>query len=110
MEKITENIIYEVMNNNDLYYDEYYDEIKRLYEFNNYETDMLVVEASDYKVTIDNEHKFFGLISSLTNKTTDYTMINLLGLEFKVKKSSKITISVEAKFNSEDEIELEYVE
>lgn len=107
---VTENIIKEVMNNEELYEDEYYNEIKRLYELNNYETDSLVVEANEYSLRIDNEHSYFGIISSLTNRQGEDTVINILGLDFNVKKSSKVIISVEAKYNYEGELEINYLE
>jgi len=107
---ITENIIKEVMTNDELYLDEYYDEIKRLYELNNYETDSLVVDANEYSLRIDNEHSYFGIISSLTNRHGEETIINIFGTNFRVKKSSKVIINVEAKYNYEDELEINYIE
>ncbi len=108
--KVTEDIITEVMNNDKLDYEEYYDEIKRLYEFNNYETDMLVVNANNYNINVDNEHRYFGIISSLTNKEGEDTQVKILGVEFNVKKGSKTIVRVEAKRNSNDEIEFNYIE
>ena len=108
--KITENIIKEVMNNDELSEDEYYDEIKRLYELNNYETDSLVVNANSYSLRLDNEHAYFGIISSITNRRGEDTVINILGIEFKVKKSSKVIISAEARYNYEDELEINFLE
>lgn len=108
--RVTENIIREVMENKDLDYEEYFDEIKRLYKINNYDTDMLVVSADEYKVTVDNEHKYFGIISSITNKSGEDTKVNILGVEFNVKKGSKISISVEAKYDYNNELVFEYVD
>lgn len=106
---VTESIITQVMSDDDFEYEEYYDEIKRLYEYYNYETDMLVVSADEYKVTVDNEHSYFGLFSSLTNRNGEDTKISILGVEFNVKKGSKISISVEASYNYDDELVFEYV-
>lgn len=107
---ITEEIIREVMSNDELYEDEYYDEIKRLYEFNNYDTDDLVVDADGYSVRVDNEYNYFGIISSLTNKRGEDTDVNIFGIKFRVKKSSKVIVSVEAKYNYDDEIEINFIE
>lgn len=107
---VTEDIISEVMNNDKLDHEEYYNEIKRLYELNNYETDMLVVDANSYSVNIDNEHRYFGLFSSLTNRSGEDTIVKILGIEFNAKKSSKIRINIEARRNSYDEIEFNYIE
>ena len=108
--KTTENIIREVMTNDKLVEEEYYDEIKRLYELNNYETDNLVVDANSYLVKVDNEHSYFGIISSLTNKSGENGKIKILGIEFNVKKSSKIFVRVEARYNYEDELEIKFLE
>lgn len=108
--RVTENIIREVMENEDLDYEEYYDEIKRLYKINNYDTDMLAVSADEYKVTVDNEHKYFGIISSITNRSGEDAKVNILGVEFNVKKGSKISISVEAKYDYNNELVFEYVD
>lgn len=108
--KITENIINDVMTNDEIYEDEYYSEIKRLYELNNYETDGLIVNYDGYSLRIDNEHSYFGIISSLTNKNGEDDIINILGIEFKVKKSSKVIISLEARYNYDNELEINYLE
>lgn len=107
---ITENIIKDVISKDEIYEDEYYSEIKRLYELNNYETDSLVVNYDGYSLRIDNEHSYFGIISSLTNRNGEDDIINILGIEFKVKKSSKVILSVEARYNYDDELEINYLE
>ena len=107
---ITENIIKDVMSNEELYEDDYHNEIKRLYELNNYKTDNLVVNYDGYSLRIDNEHSYFGIISSLTNRSAEDDIINILDIEFKVKKSSKVIISVEARYNYENELEINYLE
>jgi len=107
---ITENIIKDVMTNDELYEEDYYNEIKRLYKLNNYNTDSLVVDANEYNLRLDNEHSYFGIISSLTNRQGEDDIINILGIDFKVKKSSKVIISIEARYNYEDELEINYLE
>ena len=94
---ITESIITETMNRNDLYYDDYYDNIKRSYERNNYDTDMLLVEANDYELYVENEHNYFGLFTSLKNYTYKQGEIKIFGVTFKVKRNSKLFIKVTAK-------------
>ena len=108
--EITEKIITQVMEDDDFEYEEYYDEIKRLYEYYKYEKKMLVVDANETKVTVDNEHNYFGLFSSLTNRSGEDTIISILGVEFKAKKGSKISLSVEASYDSDDKIVFEYME
>ena len=107
---VTESIIKNVMENENLDYEEYYDEIKRLYELRNYETNMLTVNANEYEVIVSNEHIYFGLISSLTNPNGEDAKINILGVEFFVKKGSKTSINVEASYDYNDELVFEYVE
>ena len=108
--KVTENIIREVMQSDILNYVEYKDEIKRLYELKGYETDMLTVTANEYNVTVDNEHHYFGLISSITNPNGEDTKINILGIDFNVKKGSKTSISIEARYDNYNELIFEYME
>ena len=110
--EVTERIIKEVMNEEDINYDEYYNEIKKRYDRRGYKTDRLVVEADSFKVYVENEHVYFGLLTSFSNKGEDIE-IRLLGIEyltFKLKKNSKTVIKVEAKYNYEDELQFEYVE
>ena len=107
---ITKKIIKDVMTNDELYEDEYFDEIKRLYELNNYETDSLVVDANEYSLSLDNEHSYFGIISSLTNKHGADTNINILGIDFRAKKSSKVVIRSEARYNNDGDLEITFLE
>ena len=105
---ITESIIKEVYNS-DVDYDEYYNEIKRLYEYNGYETDMLVVDADDYMVYIENEHSYIGIFSSIFG-TGKEELVKLFGLiDFKLKKGSKTIIKLETTFD-DDNLRFEYVE
>ena len=65
----------------------------------------LVVEVNDDSVKVDNSHYYFGIITSLTNESGEYKSVDVLGIEFKLKKGSKAIISAEGKYNSDDEIE-----
>ena len=104
----TEKIITDTMNNSDIYYDEYFDEIKKAYERNNYETDLLVVDANDYEVYVENEHNYFGLFTSLKNHASKQGEIKIFGVVFKAKKNSKSFVKVTAKYNSDGNIEFFY--
>lgn len=107
---ITENVIKNVIDNEGSNYDNYYKEIKRVYEYNGYETDMLVVDASQYQIYVENEHEYFGIFSSLFGSGKEET-IKLFGLiDFKAKKSSKVSLKVEATFDENDELQFEYVD
>ena len=106
---MTENIIKEVVNNDDLYYEEYYEEIKRLYELNNYETDRLIVEADDYSILVENEHAYYGVFSSIFGNGEE-EIVKLFGIiDFKAKKGSKTIVKVEATYSEDNEIEFEYI-
>jgi len=107
---VTEDIIKAVMTDDEISIDDYDEQIKRLYELNKYKTDSLVVDANDYSVKVSNEHSYFGIISSITNRQGEDDIINILGLDFKVKRCSKVIISLEARYNYEDELEINYLE
>ena len=126
----TMNIVKDAMDS-DISYDEYYDFIKRQYELKKYDTDMLLVEANNYTVYVENEYRYFGLFSSLKtyNYITEevnvlgfkinvikslkkveqkYGEISILGVKFKVKRGSKAIVKLRAKRNYDDEIEFEF--
>ncbi len=107
-QKVTENILNEVMNNPEIDVEDYSEEIKRSYERKGYETDMLVIEANSYDVYVENEHKYFNLFSSLINKNGEDGEIKILGVTFKGKKNSVARLKVTATYNYEDELEFEY--
>lgn len=107
-QKITENILTEIITNPEIEIEDYNDEIKRAYERKGYETDMLVVEANSYDVYVENEHNYFGLFSSLSNNKGDEGEIKILGVTFKVKKNSVTRLKVTVTYNYEDELEFEY--
>ena len=109
-QSVTENIITEIMNNEDIYDGTYYEEIKKLYEKKGYETNMLIVEEKNDKILVENEHFYFGLFSSLTNKNGMDAKVNILGVEFNVKKGSKTILKLEVSRNELDEIIFEYIE
>ena len=107
-EKVTESILTEIMTNGEIYVEDYSDEIKRAYERKGYETDMLVVEANSYDVYLENEHEYFNLFSSLSNKRGDDGEIKILGVTFKVKKNSVARLKVTATYDYEGNIVFEY--
>ena len=107
-EKVTESILTEIMTNGEVYVEDYSDEIKRAYERKGYETDMLVVEANSYDVYLENEHEYFNLFSSLSNKRGDDGEIKILGVTFKVKKNSVARLKVTATYDYEGNIVFEY--
>ena len=107
-EKVTESILTEIMTNGEIYVEDYSDEIKRAYERKGYETDMLVVEANSYDVYLENEHEYFNLFSSLSNKRGDDGEIKILGVTFKVKKNSVARLKVTASYDYEGNIVFEY--
>lgn len=108
--KFSLDVIRDVMTNEEMSYDEYYDEIKRIYEFNGYETDNLVVDANEYQVYVENEHLYYGLFSSLFGNGKE-ELVKLFGLiDFKLKKSSRVFVKIEASYNYNDELEFKYVE
>lgn len=108
LKNVTEKIIQEVISDEEIEIDEYKYEIKRRYEMNNIDVDSLIVDADEYEVLVVNEHRYFGLFSSLTSKAVPETEISILGATFKVKKSSVAIINVKARTNSDNEIEFEY--
>ena len=105
---ITEEIIKGTMEDDNIEYSEYYDEIKKQYERNDYDTDMLVVEANSYSVYVENEHKYFGLLSSLRNSINEKQQVKLLGITFNLRKNSKVFVKVTAKYDYNNNLTFEY--
>ena len=105
---ITEEIIKGTMEDDNIEYSEYYDEIKKQYERNDYDTDMLVVEANNYSVYVENEHKYFGLLSSLRNSKNEKQQVKLLGITFNLRKNSKAFVKVTAKYDYNNNLTFEY--
>lgn len=105
---ITEEIIKGTMEDDNIEYSEYYDEIKKQYERNDYDTDMLVVEANNYSVYVENEHKYFGLLSSLRNSKNEKQQVKLLGITFNLRKNSKSFVKVTAKYDYNNNLTFEY--
>ncbi len=104
----TEKIVNEVITNEDISYEDYEKEIKRLYERNNYDTKMLVVDANDYEVYVENEHNYFGLFSSLKKANSKKLDIKILGVTFKVKRNSKAFIKLTVKKDYDGNLKFEY--
>jgi len=108
LKHITEKIIKEVIEDDEIEIDEYAYEIKRRYEMNNIDVDSLIVDASEYEVNVANQHRYFGLFSSLTNEALPEIEVSIIGLKFKLKKGSVAIINVTARENSDKEIQFEY--
>ena len=104
----TETILTNVVKNNDINVEEYSSEIKKEFERKGYKTDMLVVEANDYDIYVENEHSYFGIFSSFSKKKSMESDVEILGITFKAKKNSVARIKVTAKLNYENELEFEY--
>lgn len=105
---VTESIVSEVLKE-DINDSEYKEEIRKRYERQGFETEMLIVETDGYKVYLENEHAFFGLFSSFSNKKNIETNIKILGITFKVKKNSIARIKVNASLDNEDKVKFEYI-
>lgn len=104
----TETIIKDVLTNDELNYDEYYNEIKRLYEKKNYDTERLVVESDDYNFYLENEYNYFNLFSSLKNTKNKKEYVTILGFTFKAKRNSKAFIKVNADYDNMGKIIFTY--
>lgn len=104
----TETIIKDVLTNDELNYDEYYDEIKRLYEKKNYDTERLVVESDNYNFYLENEYNYFNLFSSLKNTKNKKEYVTILGFTFKAKRNSKAFIKVNANYDNMGKIIFTY--
>lgn len=104
----TETIIKDVLTNDELNYDEYYNEIKRLYEKKNYDTERLVVESDDYNFYLENEYNYFNLFSSLKNTKNKKEYVTILGFTFKAKRNSKAFIKVNANYDNMGKIIFTY--
>lgn len=109
--EVTERIIKEVVENEELTYEDYYDEIKRSYERRGYKTERLVVEADEYKIYVENEHVYFGLFTSVgkQGEEVEFTFFNIEYLTFKLKKNSKTFIKLEATLDENNKLEFEYI-
>lgn len=107
-EKVTEKILTEIMTDEELGVEDYNEEIKRAYERKGFETDMLVVETNDYDVYVENEHKYFNLLTSLSKNPGEEVEIKILGVTFKVKKNSIARLKVIASYDYEGNVVFEY--
>lgn len=106
--KVTEKVISETVSDNYLDYDEYYERMKRLYELYGYETEMLLVDANEYQIYVENEHLYVGIFSSLFGSGKE-EIVKLFGiLDFKLKKGSKVSLKVEARLDEENDNKLEF--
>jgi len=109
--EVTERVIKEVVSMEDIEYDDYYLEIKKAYERRGYETDRLVVNASENEIIVENEHLYFGVFTSLGNKGQEEE-IAIFGIEFltfNLRKNSKTIVNVEARYDNNNELIFEYI-
>jgi len=108
--EVTERIINEVSNNEELGYDDYENEIKKAYERRGYKTVRLVVEASEEKIYVENEHSYFGLLTSFkeNGEEFEFSIFNIEYLTFKLKKNSKIFVKVNATYDEDNKLVFEY--
>ena len=108
--ELTEKIIKDVTNM-DIEPSEFPKEIKRAYERYGYETDRLVVDVDDYRLYLENEHVYFGLLTSLGKRgeEVEFKLFNIEYLTFKLKKNSKTFIKVEVTEDENNELKFEYL-
>ena len=104
----TEVIIKEVIENDSIDHNDYYSEIKKLYDKKGYNTELLYVDANSYEVNLENEINYFNIFSSIKTSTNEEGIINIFGIKFKYKKNSKAIIKVTARYNYNGEIEFTY--
>ena len=103
----TEDILKEVMLDDSISSDEYYEAIKYRYNKKSFNTDNLFVEVKNDIVYLENDTYFFGLLSSLKNINGKTGKIKILKNEFNVNMNSKAIIKVSAERDN-DEIIFSY--
>ncbi len=106
---ITEEIIKEVTERDDLTPEDYAYHIKRLYERNNYDTENLVVEASSDRVYVENDLQYSGIFTSLFHKGKDLEEKVILGVTVRIAKNSKAFIKCEATYDSSGKLVFKYI-
>lgn len=109
--KVTEEVIEEVVNNENITVEEYKDEIKRVYERRGYRTVGLVVEASEDRLYVENENLYFGLFTSFKKYGEDieFQLFGIEYLTFRLKKASKTFVKVEVTYDEDGELIYEYL-
>ena len=106
---ITEEIIKEVTERDDLTPEDYAYHIKRLYERNNYDTENLVVEASSDRVYVENDLQYSGIFTSLFHKGKDLEEKVILGVTVRLAKNSEACIKCEATYDSSGKLVFKYI-
>ena len=110
LKSVTEKVISEVIKSDEINETDYIIEIKNAYIRNGIDTDMLDIEISNNKLVLVNQHRYFGIFSSLSNKMGDKTEIEILGIKFILKKNSVARVNVSVENINDDELVFEYSE
>lgn len=108
---VTEEVIEEVVNNENVTVEQYKDEIKRVYERRGYSTVGLYVEADEDRIYVENDYLYFGLFTSFKKYGEDIE-VKLFGIEyftFRLKKASKTFVKVEVTYDEDGELIYEYL-
>ena len=106
---ITEEIIKEVTERDDLTPEDYAYHIKRLYERNNYDTENLVVEASSDRVYVENDLQYSGIFTSLFHKGKDLEEKVILGVTVRLAKNSKAFVKCEATYDNSGKLVFKFI-
>ena len=106
---ITEDIIKSTLEDDNIDSSEYLNEIKRKYSEKNYDTEMLVVNEEGKGIYLENENKYFGLLSSLKTSKSKKEKVDIFGITFNLRKNSKSIIKVKAYYDYDDNLKFDYV-
>ncbi len=106
---ITEDIIKSTLEDDNIDSSEYLNEIKRKYSEKNYDTEMLVVNEEGNGIYLENENKYFGLLSSLKTSKSKKEKVDIFGITFNLRKNSKSIIKVKAYYDYDDNLKFDYV-
>ena len=106
---VTEDIIKSTLEDDNIDSSEYLNEIKRKYSEKNYDTEMLVVNEEGNGLYLENENKYFGLLSSLKTSKSKKEKVDIFGITFNLRKNSKSIIKVKAYYDYDDNLKFDYV-
>lgn len=106
---VTEDIIKSTLEDDNIDSNEYLNEIKRKYSEKNYDTEMLVVNEEGNGIYLENENKYFGLLSSLKTSKSKKEKVDIFGITFNLRKNSKSIIKVKAYYDYDDNLKFDYV-
>lgn len=106
---VTEDIIKSTLEDDNIDSSEYLNEIKRKYSEKNYDTEMLVVNEEGNGIYLENENKYFGLLSSLKTSKSKKEKVDIFGITFNLRKNSKSIIKVKAYYDYDDNLKFDYV-